>query len=60
VADTRLESLAVELWASGDPDDSGGAEKRVSGLGSFQIYARQSYMSSVDYSSDMKYIVYGE
>jgi hypothetical protein len=47
-----LKSLAVELWVSGDPDDSGGAEKRVE-LDSVpgDCIVDVGYMSNVRYIS---------
>jgi hypothetical protein len=47
-----LKSLAVELWASGDLDDSRGAEKRVE-LDSVP----GDYILDVGYMSNVRYIL---
>src|ERR1044072_4830671 len=51
-------SSVVRLLTSGDLENSRGAEKGVSELDSQSPYAKQRYMSTIEYMSQRHYVSY--
>jgi putative transcriptional regulator len=51
-------SSVVRLLTSGDLENSRGAEKGVSGLGSQSPYTNHEYMSTIEYISYRRYVSY--